>query len=258
MSKYFSHLDPSMANTMHPTSWQAIMSSLNNRGQDTNQLQDYSQGIRDWFVSQVHNPVKTDWQRYGLGEDATSDNIQWDKLKEFFDFQGVDNNPSSIANALKDYGLMPDNVTLPSLQDTHTDTSTTDNTTNTTNNDINHDLTNTGNVTISSSTGSDTTNMGPHQEVTGGDDTVTGGDDTVTGGGTGGGGLTESDVSDMFEKRMKELFSNNWTPYGYGWGGFNTGGVAINKSQASKLGSSYGGNKSSFNRSGLRISNNNY
>lgn len=85
-------------------------------------------------------------------------------------------------------------------------------------------------------------------------DTVTGaaGNDTVTGGG-GGGGLDESDVQKMFDARMKELFSNNWTPYGYGWGGSNTGGVAINRSNASKMGGPYAGNKSSFGRQGYRL-----
>ena len=85
-------------------------------------------------------------------------------------------------------------------------------------------------------------------------DTVTGGEgnDTITGGG-GGGGLSQSDVNDMFDARMKELFSNNWTPYGYGWGGSNTGGVAINRSNASKMGGPYAGNKSSFGRQGYRL-----
>ena len=91
---------------------------------------------------------------------------------------------------------------------------------------------------------------------TGGDNTVTGGggNDTITGGGGGGGGgLSQSDVNKMFEARMKELFSNNWTPYGYGWGGSNTGGVAINRSNASKMGGPYAGNKSSFGRQGYRL-----
>ena len=89
----------------------------------------------------------------------------------------------------------------------------------------------------------------PNNTVTGG-----GGNDTITGGGGGGGGgLSQSDVNKMFEARMKDLFSNNWTPYGYGWGGSNTGGVAINRSNASKMGGPYAGNKSSFGRQGYRL-----
>tara|TARA_R100000742_G_C4267984_1_gene86263 strand:- start:43 stop:504 length:462 start_codon:yes stop_codon:yes gene_type:complete len=52
---------------------------------------------------------------------------------------------------------------------------------------------------------------------------------------------------------LKETFGNPWTPWGYGWGGNNSNAVRINKSAASKTGSSYAGNKSSFNREGSRL-----
>ena len=85
-------------------------------------------------------------------------------------------------------------------------------------------------------------------------DTVTGGtgNDTITGGG-GSSGVDVQDMQNKFEAQLKEMFSNNWTPYGYGWGGSNTGGVAINRSNASKMGGPYAGNKSSFGRQGYRL-----
>ena len=54
------------------------------------------------------------------------------------------------------------------------------------------------------------------------------------------------------------MFSNPWTPVGYGWGGTNSNAVKINQSQGSKFGSSYAGNTSSFNRDGSRINPGNY
>ena len=253
---YFKSLDPSMSKTMNPTSWGAIMSYLESRNQDTNQLQDYSQGITDWFTQQRYNPVKTDWQRYGIGDNFSNDDIDWGQLKEFFDFQGVDNNPYSIAAAFKNQGLMRDDVTIPDFQeasytpaedastatDTATDTAVDD--------DSSSGMIDLGdntatNVTIGESS-KNTSDMGPFQEAT----------NTSSSGG--GGGLSMQEIEKFFNNRMQQMFSNPWTPYGYGWGGFNTQGASINKSQASKIGTSYGGNKSSFNRDGLRISNNNY
>ena len=91
--------------------------------------------------------------------------------------------------------------------------------------------------------------------LTGGDgnDTLVGaeGNDTITGGGSS--GVDIQDMQNKFEAQLKEMFSNNWTPYGYGWGGSNTGGVAINRSNASKMGGPYAGNKSSFGRQGYRL-----
>lgn len=89
----------------------------------------------------------------------------------------------------------------------------------------------------------------------GGTDTLTGagGNDTITGGGGGGGGISADEAEAMFNKKLQALFSNPWTPYGYGWGGHNTSGVAINKSNASKMGGPYAGNKSSFGRQGYRL-----
>ena len=94
-------------------------------------------------------------------------------------------------------------------------------------------------------------------------DTLTGGggNDTLTGGGgndtntpiSGSGGYSMGQVQSMLDKKLQSMFSNNWTPYGYGWGGSNTGGVAINRSNASKMGGPYAGNKSSFGRQGYRL-----
>ncbi len=259
-----------MSSTMDPTSWQAIMSYLQGKGQNTNQLQDYSKNIRDWFqnygvhqsyqdamaegayshTNEALNDWFNDWGRFGIANPLTPggastykpNDVKWDQIKTFLSSQGVtDSNPYSISKVFKEYGLMPDDAPLPALVETPVTTSDTTNTSSTNNSDGNIDLT--GSVTINPSSGPDP-NMGPHQEVT----------DTNTGGGVGGGGgLTESDVQKMFDARMKELFSNNWTPYGYGWGGSNTGGVAINRSNASKMGGPYAGNKSSFGRQGYRL-----
>lgn len=65
----------------------------------------------------------------------------------------------------------------------------------------------------------------------------------------GGGGAT----LDQIRKMMQEMFGNPWTPWGFGWGGNNSDAVRINKSAASQTGSSYAGNKSSFNREGSRL-----
>ena len=65
-------------------------------------------------------------------------------------------------------------------------------------------------------------------------------------------GPTMNDIKAM----MEEVFSSYnapWTPTGYGWGGTNANAVRINKSQASRFGTPYAGNKSSFNRSGSRL-----
>ena len=58
---------------------------------------------------------------------------------------------------------------------------------------------------------------------------------------------------DAIRNMLKDTFGNPWTPWGYGWGGNNSNAVRINKSAASKTGSSYAGNKSSFNREGSRL-----
>ena len=58
-----------------------------------------------------------------------------------------------------------------------------------------------------------------------------------------------------FEDMLTKMFSNPWTPFGYGWGGSNTQGAKMNRSLASKGGSSYKGLSSSFGRSGDRLSN---
>lgn len=58
-----------------------------------------------------------------------------------------------------------------------------------------------------------------------------------------------------FEDMLKKMFSNPWTPYGYGWGGSNTKGAKMNRSLASRGGSTYKGMSSSFGRSGDRLSN---
>ena len=111
-----------------------------------------------------------------------------------------------------------------------------------------------GTDTITGSGGTDTiTGSGGTDTITGsgGTDTLVDGEDTVTGGG--GTGVSSDDMESYFDERMKELFSNNWTPYGYGWGGSNTDGVAINRSNASRMGGPYAGNRSSFGRSGYRL-----
>ena len=61
---------------------------------------------------------------------------------------------------------------------------------------------------------------------------------------------------DDIQSMMQEMFSSfntPWTPVGYGWGGTNSDAIRINRSQGSRRGSSYSGNKSSFNRSGSRL-----
>ena len=58
-----------------------------------------------------------------------------------------------------------------------------------------------------------------------------------------------------FEDMLKKMFSNPWTPYGYGWGGSNTKGAKMNRSLASRGSSAYKGMSSSFGRSGDRLSN---
>ena len=65
----------------------------------------------------------------------------------------------------------------------------------------------------------------------------------------GGGGAS----LDQIRRMMQDMFGNPWTPWGFGWGGNNSDAVRINKSAASKTGSSYAGNKSSFNREGSRL-----
>jgi len=97
------------------------------------------------------------------------------------------------------------------------------------------------------------TNLQQITDTTTGEDTTTGagGNDTITGGGSS--GVDVGEMQKQFEDQLKEMFSNNWTPYGYGWGGSNTGGVAINRSNASKMGGPYAGNKSSFGRQGYRL-----
>ena len=67
-----------------------------------------------------------------------------------------------------------------------------------------------------------------------------------------GGGYSGPSMAD-FQKMLQDTFGNPWTPWGYGWGGNNSDAVRINRSQASRRGSSYAGNKSSFNRSGSRL-----
>ena len=58
---------------------------------------------------------------------------------------------------------------------------------------------------------------------------------------------------DDFRSVLLELFDSPWTPVGYGWGGTNADSVRINRSKASRRGSAYAGNKSSFNRAGSRL-----
>jgi len=58
---------------------------------------------------------------------------------------------------------------------------------------------------------------------------------------------------DQIKRMMQDMFGNPWTPWGFGWGGNNSDAVRINKSAASRTGSSYAGNKSSFNREGSRL-----
>ena len=60
-----------------------------------------------------------------------------------------------------------------------------------------------------------------------------------------------------FESMLSKMFSNPWTPYGYGWGGGNTKGAKMNRSLASRGSSAYKGMSSSFGRSGNRLSNSN-
>ena len=70
-----------------------------------------------------------------------------------------------------------------------------------------------------------------------------------------GGGYSGPSMEDI-KAMMQEMFSsyeNAWTPSGYGWGGTNSNAVRINRSQGSRRGTSYAGNKSSFNRSGSRL-----
>tara|TARA_A200000159_G_C7273419_1_gene318313 strand:- start:103 stop:918 length:816 start_codon:yes stop_codon:yes gene_type:complete len=67
-----------------------------------------------------------------------------------------------------------------------------------------------------------------------------------------GGGYSGPTMAD-FQSMLQDTFGNPWTPWGYGWGGNNSDAVRINRSQASRRGSSYAGNKSSFNRDGSRL-----
>jgi hypothetical protein len=69
---------------------------------------------------------------------------------------------------------------------------------------------------------------------------------------SGGGGYKGPSLDD-FRSMLNEMFSNPWTPVGFGWGGTNSDAVRVNKSQGSRRGSSYSGNNSSFNRSGSRL-----
>ena len=71
---------------------------------------------------------------------------------------------------------------------------------------------------------------------------------------SGGGGGYSGPSLDDFRSMLLELFDSPWTPVGYGWGGTNADAVRINRSQGSRRGRSYAGNKSSFNRSGSRLS----
>ena len=68
-----------------------------------------------------------------------------------------------------------------------------------------------------------------------------------------GGGRYKGPTLEDFQSMLQGIFSNPWTPYGFGWGGTNSDAVRINQSQASRRGSSYAGNKSSFDRSGSRL-----
>ena len=72
------------------------------------------------------------------------------------------------------------------------------------------------------------------------------------GGGGGYSGPSMNDIKAMMEE-MFNSYSTPWTPYGYGWGGTNSNAVRINRSQGSRRGTSYAGNRSSFNRSGSRL-----
>ena len=71
----------------------------------------------------------------------------------------------------------------------------------------------------------------------------------------GGGGYSGPSMEDI-KAMMQEMFSsysNALPAFGYGWGGTNSEGVRFNRSQASRFGTPYAGNKSSFNRSGSRL-----
>jgi len=70
--------------------------------------------------------------------------------------------------------------------------------------------------------------------------------------GGGGGGYSGPSLA-QFQSMLQEIFGNPWTPWGYGWGGTNSDAVRINRSQASRRGSSYAGNRSSFDRAGSRL-----
>jgi hypothetical protein len=70
---------------------------------------------------------------------------------------------------------------------------------------------------------------------------------------SGGGGRYKGPSLNDFQTMLNEMFSNPWTPVGFGWGGTNSDAVRINRSQGSRRGSSYAGNNSSFNRSGSRL-----
>ena len=78
-------------------------------------------------------------------------------------------------------------------------------------------------------------------------------DELKSSGSSGGGGRYKGPSLDDFRTMLNEMFSNPWTPVGFGWGGTNSDAVRINRSQGSRRGSSYSGNKSSFNRSGSRL-----
>ena len=71
-----------------------------------------------------------------------------------------------------------------------------------------------------------------------------------------GGGGSSGPSMEAIRSMVEGMFSRidtPWTPYGYGWGGTNSNAVRINRSQGSRRGTSYAGNRSSFNRSGSRL-----
>ena len=71
-------------------------------------------------------------------------------------------------------------------------------------------------------------------------------------GGGGSSGPSMEEIRSMVEGMFSRI-DTPWTPYGYGWGGTNSNAVRINRSQGSRRGTSYAGNRSSFNRSGSRL-----
>ena len=115
----------------------------------------------------------------------------------------------------------------------------------------------TPNADIATGTGLVEDDTAEGTDDTGGTDDTEGTDDT------GGGGTQviyknspyEGPSLKDFEDMLTKMFSNPWTPFGYGWGGGNTQGVKMNRSLASKGSSSFKGASSSFGRSGDRLSN---